>query len=646
MKLTLFFLFISISINAYEGCGSTKQDALLELSGKIRTTVQSEIKMSTSSIRTASSSEESIEEKVDTLSKNSTHLSLVNITYTKNNDMICASVNEEDQVKNTQELLSAALLLDKTNLPKDIDQKIKKLSKWLEQLDQLSYLVPEFYKPTKKQISKDKAILELTKKEKTFQDIYDASIAKSNSLIFKACESTKEEAFEALNKKLFKDRTKKEDDEGIFSKTASFFSSILSSSKDDTKMLELFSSNVLYSKDKSKQCAIVKKSDLLNIAKKLNSDVQRFQLNSLSKNPMKRYKEILNYQEHLNVTKALLELFENSFKKSDFKKITKLKQALADELKVTNPQYIKFEISGAQDIKIKVDDKKVEINKEIYLKKGEHTYTIAAKDKCPISDTFSLDLLDKEEVSKDLTDYNYPTVLFISEKDFRISIDGASYKSNIANTIKKCDTELRWMVKYSGQNKNGMIKLSAGEKKTIELNFLTSQELGVFNDAKTKNFTVQAGVKFSESLTPIISNNLEFIVESKPEHGELSLHEKGSFSYKAEKGYVGLDTFEYSIKTEDENSPPKIVNIKVSASNAPVIIPIVAKKEDNVSNIEEKPKEEEISVKENNNADEIRYQKFKAYVNSQENNIEKLKKLQSKYPKMFNRLLKEKMSGL
>ncbi len=661
MKLSYLFLLLSISLSAYEGCGLTKQDALLELSGKIRTTVQSEIKMTTSSVRTASSSQESIEHKVDTLSKNSTHLSLVKITYTKKQKTICATVKEIDQVKNTSDLLNAALLFDAANLPKNIDEKIKKLSKWLEKLDELNYLVPEFYKPTKKQLRKEKALLALTKKEKTFQDIYDSSIAKADALIFKACDSTKEDAFDALNKKLFANKTKKQDNEGIFGKASSFFTSIFSSSKDNSKMLELFSSQVFYSKEKKEQCAIIKKSDLLNVANTLNADIKRFQINALSPKPTIRYKEILNYQEHLNVTKALLELYSDKFTKSDFKRITKLKQALSDELKVTYPQYVKFEVSGAQKIKIKVDDKKVEANKEIYLKKGEHTYTIAAKDKCPITDTFSLDLFDKEDISKDLSDYNYPTVLFVGEKDFRISIDGELYKSNIANTIKKCDAELRWMVKFDGQNKNGILKLSAGEKKTIELNFLSTQELSIFNDAKTKNFQAQSGVKFSESLTPIMSNNLVFALESKPEHGELNLHEKGSFTYKAEKGYVGLDTFEYIIKTEDETSAPKIVNIKVSASDipavvVPVVAPVVAKKEDNQTKVEQtkvehikvvqKPKQEEISVKENDDANEIRYQKFKIYVNSQEQNIEKLKKLQSKYPKLFNRLLKEKMSGL
>lgn len=40
--------------------------------------------------------------------------------------------------------------------------------------------------------------------------------------------------------------------------------------------------------------------------------------------------------------------------------------------------------------------------------------------------------------------------------------------------------------------------------------------------------------------------------------------------------------------------------------------------------------------------DEGKYQRFKAYAETQKNDIEKLKKLQKKYPVMFQRLLKEK----
>jgi len=41
--------------------------------------------------------------------------------------------------------------------------------------------------------------------------------------------------------------------------------------------------------------------------------------------------------------------------------------------------------------------------------------------------------------------------------------------------------------------------------------------------------------------------------------------------------------------------------------------------------------------------EEERYQKFKIYVDKQGNNVEKLKKLQKRYPAMFERIVKEKL---
>jgi len=319
MKHLLILISISLSIYAYEGCGFTKQDALLELSGKIRTTVHNEITTKVSSTTTENSSEESIEEKVNSFSKNSTHLSLVKIKYTKIKNGFCAEVKEADQVQNTVDLFKTAITFDDKDLPTNTNEKIKKISKWLEKLDELSYLVPEFYKAQKDTPKKEEALATLSKKTKQFQDIYDETIAFADSLIFKSCEESKEDAFEELNKQLFKNKTKKKDDEGIFGKTASFFTSIFSSSNDNSKMLDIFDKKIIYAKKDKKQCAVIKKSDLLSMAVLLNDDTKRFNTNSLkSLLPMKKYKEILNYQEHLNVTKALLEVFPHKFSKSDF----------------------------------------------------------------------------------------------------------------------------------------------------------------------------------------------------------------------------------------------------------------------------------------------------------------------------------------
>jgi len=635
MKSIYILILLSLTLSAYEGCGVTKQDAIFELSGNIRTTVDSSTTIHTSS--TQNGDDETIEQKIDSLHKNSTHLSLVNITHSKKKNLHCASVEEKDQIKNTRDLFNIALLFDKKNLPTNIDEKIKKLSLWLNSLDELKYLVPSFYNTIKGGISKAQATLEIDKKIKNFQDIYDESITKANSLVFKACDDSKEEAFEELNKQLFKDKTKKKDDEGAFG----FFTSIFKSSQNDSKILDLFSKQIIYTKQEDKQCAMIKKDELLNVANNLNNDIERFSINTLSKLPKKRYDEIINYQEHLNVTKALITLFPKNFTKNNFTKISTTKQKLADILKTTYPQSVKFTVSGAENIVIKIDDKKVTINKEIYLKTGEHTYTISAKDKCPIIDTFTLDLKEDEEISKDFIDMNYPTVLFATDKSPSIIVNGVSLKVNVANPIKQCDGEVRYLEKYSGQSRDGEIELKPNGKTTIDLNFSTSQELAIFNDAKTKSFTTTTEIKISNSLTPISSKNLKFSIENKPDHGDLTLHEKGNFTYISDENFVGIDSFEYIIEANGEDSAPKIVNITVNNSTAPIAVKI--KKDDNKSIVEkviEAKKEIEEEIKEvAKKVDEKTQNSFNALMNSNRENIEKLKKFQAKYPEMFKNWL-------
>jgi uncharacterized protein YciU (UPF0263 family) len=647
MKSVFLFLSISISfatLHAYEGCAKTKQDALNELSGSIVTTVKSDVEISTQS----NSNDESIEERISSISKSSTHLSLVNINFEKRDGLICASIDPKDQVKNTHDLVQAALEVDAANLPENIDKKIEKLSEWLSKVEEANYLLAVFYKPTEKELSKVDAQKKLDAKEKELQDIYDNSIAKANSLVFRACASSKEDAFEDLNEKLFADKTKKKDDEGFFSKAGSFFSSLGSvfSSKDEGKMLDMFSKELIYKKDDKKQCAIIKKETLKHAADNLLGDVKRFNTNSLDKDPKKKYDEILNYQEHLNVTKALLEVFPDKYTKADFGVITDKKQKLANILKDTNPQYVLFTLSGASNIKVTLDDKPAKINEKIYLKTGEHTYKITADGKCPIVKSFEVELKDDTEVTEDLSEYNYPTVLFATDKTPNISVNGRSVKANVAETIKQCEGSVRYIANYSGQSKSGEIELSVNAKETVELKFLTPKELAVFNDAATKRFETTANEKMSQSLTSVSSPALKFSVEDDAQHGKVELHEAGSFTYTPAKDFVGRDSFSYTIEANGEDSAPKIVNIIIKNSNAPVA---VAKKiaqdlnetlESAKENVEEKVEEvkEELSKE--------RVDKFQAYLEklAEEGDIEKMKKVQAKYPDLFEAVLQRKLN--
>jgi hypothetical protein len=278
---------------------------------------------------------------------------------------------------------------------------------------------------------------------------------------------------------------------------------------------------------------------------------------------------------------------------------------------------------------------------------------VEAKDRCPIKGSFEISLKEDEKISEDFNDYMYPSVIFITNKSPNIVVDGNIFAANKKNIIKKCSDEpMRYLAKFSGQTKEGEIDIQANAKNTIELKFLTSQEIAVFNDAKTKNFSTTTQKKFSESLTPITSKNLKFSVSSGVDNGDLDLHEAGSFKYVSDKDFVGIDSFEYTVTANGEESAPKVVNITVNRSNAPVpIVPIVQKEDDNKTKEEPKVVKEEKKKETKKTEEEIkekekeeRYQKFKEYAEGKmkENDIEKLQKLKESYPDMFNRLLKEK----
>ncbi|SFV60513.1 hypothetical protein MNB_SM-7-764 [hydrothermal vent metagenome] len=429
-------------------------------------------------------------------------------------------------------------------------------------------------------------------------------------------------------------------------------------------MLDLFEKQIFYKKDKEKTCALVKKSDLFDIAKKLNLEVARFDKSMLDKDPKERYKQIKDFQEHLNVTKALISLFPERFNKSDFNKITHAKKILANALQNTHPQYVLFQVIGTtQPIYIKLNGKLVKPNTKIWLKPGKYNYTISSKGKCPISGEIELELLKDQTIEEDFSDMNYPLLTFYTKDGARIIANGKILKPNVENRIEKCEGEIKYIADFADQSKEGEIDLSPNLSQTIEIKFLTPKELEVFNNAKTKYFTTTDGVAISDSLTPVASKNLHFKIKDDPQHGELELDERGVFNYTPKKGYVGIDSFKYYIETDDDTSAPKVVNITINPSTAPTV-PVIAKKAPNDTNAtkaqkllndlnatkneivkETKQKSKEIKKKVTKVMDEERYQRFKAYVNSQQLSVEKLKKLQKAYPVMFKRLLKEKLEG-
>ncbi|HIM75200.1 MAG TPA: hypothetical protein EYM48_03275 [Campylobacterales bacterium] len=599
----------SIFSKTYEGCAPTKKEALYRLSGNIL----SRISTSDEQVIVVKNND-SVESKISSYSKATTNLSLVNIEYVKKENEVCAVVHKDDQTKYTKKLLKRALLYSVKNLPTDIDSKIQKLSIWNEDIKQLSFLLPAFLEDT------DKEQKILNTKEKAFTDLYTESIVYSEALFFKSCKSTQEDARKALNKKLFS-TTKKEESKGFFSSISS-----LISSDNTSDVLSIFDEQLISFKKDGNECVMLKKEELLNISKNMYADMQRVSENFLSKDAKKRYKEIDSLYEQLDVTNILLKLYPNYYKTNSFKELNDTKKRLSDIRKRTYPQFVLFNLSGAENISISLDNKPILNNEPQYIKNGNHTYKITAKGKCTLIASFDSDLFEDIAISKDLEGQSYPTVVFVTDKEPSIIVNGKVVKANITASINKCKDESRYVVKFAGQSISGRIDTNPGEANIIELNFLTSKELAVFNDAKTQKYSTISETAFSESLTIIHSDNFELSVTREPLHGELKLHASGSFEYISEKGFLGVDNFQYEIKTSQKTSAPKLVSINVLQS------PIA--KVETVASVQVKAKAVEKKMS-------VSYEDFKMYVESKELTAGFLQKVQKRFPEHFERLRKE-----
>jgi hypothetical protein len=647
MKKTLWFslLFTSSSLFAFEACAPSQNEALEKLSSMILSNVENSFTKQTS--QSINGEDENVDQKIDSILKVSSNLSLVKQNIFTKENLVCVSIEPNEQVEHTEQMLAKVLSLSSANLPKDINEKLKKTQEYLKDIEQTSNLVTAFLKPSyledPSKYNTQKINTNLQEKEKIFRDIYNDTLLKANAMVFKSCAQTKDKAYDALNEQLFKSKTKHKDDEGFFDKTASFFSSLNPFAKEQSKMLDLFAKEIRYIKDAKQECALIEKEKLHAVATLLNQEVQRFHTNSLSKNPKERYEQIKDFEEHLNVTKALLELFAKEFHTNDFAKITNTKKELATILQTTYPQALTFKVLGeVQNLKIMLGDKIVAANTPLYLQEGEYSYTLLAKGKCPIKGNLSLELLKDMSIDKDFSSQDLPVVNFYTKEGTRIIIGGKTISPNVATSLQKCEGELRYIASYANQEKSGIISLKPNLSKTIELRFFTPEELALFNDAKTKHFTTSSDLAFSDSLSSISHKDIAFDLEEDVKNGELKLHERGSFTYKAKEGFVGVDSFIYTIEVYGEKSPPKIANITVTPSKTPVVS-VQKVQENNVTKVVEiktdTTKKEE---------DEERYEKFKAFVekNMNEGNIEKVKKLQESYPDMFERILQEKQAGM
>ena len=145
-SLLLIPLFLYSTLDAkeesYKACAETLQQAKLELSGLMNSSVSSSMTKAQKS--TKDSDTERISSNITLNTKVATHLDLVNIKKTVENNQTCATAFHKDQVEHTKAMLKKSLLLDLKNLPKESKKRLEIVEKSLHDLENLSYAIPVF----------------------------------------------------------------------------------------------------------------------------------------------------------------------------------------------------------------------------------------------------------------------------------------------------------------------------------------------------------------------------------------------------------------------------------------------------------------------------------------------------------------------
>jgi hypothetical protein len=646
MKIYLLLLLsLSLFAKEYQICAPTFKEAKLELSGMINSSIYA-YSSSDQSVNTKNS-EELTHSKVQSISSVRSHLDLVNIQKTFQDNLVCAKVSHEDQVTHTQQLLKKVASYTVKELPANDKKRVDTLELWINTLNQLEYLIPVFITD----ISETTRV-SIYRKNKTFNDLYSKTLAKMQSEIFKTCDKTQELAHLKLQKKLFHHDKK---DESLFGS----FSSLFNSKEQQLSPLTFIEPLVQYHVENEKNCAFIRKQTLLTHTYSLQNE-SRFYLKSyLPQEPKEQINSLNTWSLHLQFTVQYMQLFNSKFKPSEINTLNNQIQTLQKIKKSINPQFVIFNIQNSTQLSIKLNNKVVLPNTKYYLKEGTHYYKIEAQNRCTLEKEFDLDENEEMTIDEDLNDYTYPKVFFISNKQATLYVDGETIAINKKVTIPTCSGKVIYTINYLDQNYKGFIDLEASSTIQKEFEFLSAAELTLFKNSKTKNFTAISSEKFSDSLTPIESEQLFFNLEDSPEHGDVDLDKSGHFVYQSEENFIGRDSFSYTVSSSQKESSTRIVHIIVKKD-----ILAVAKKQEvalvpKVQKMPEEKKEEKVEEKKENlqakkeaiiiestvadssPKESVDYNKLSSFLYKNIKNMDVLKEAQKRYPLSFKRWLQE-----
>jgi len=621
--LLLVILFISSQVEAktYSICADNYEKAKLELASMINSSISRV--QSKDVISHRSNDSEDVFSSIAQSSRVESHLDLVDIQLSIRGDQKCAQVDSEQQENHTRSLLQQTKTFTVNNLPEDKNKKVAMLDEWLRTITATQQMINVFG-----QNYPAKESSELSSRYKKLSDLHTETVLAIENLVFKGCGDSKQEALQTLNQEIF--TTRKEEDKGFLDALTSVF-------KDEKELpVSLFSAYIEHRDHENNQCAYLVKAKLLNIALNMKNKINTFNPNSLPEDPKQSYKTLENWISHVDITHSLMTVFDSDFTLAQLNNTQALKNTLEKKFNKLIPQSITFHASGATNVKITLNGKKITLNQKSYVPEGVYNYVLSSPGFCDAKDSITIDKLEDEVIDIDFDGYEYPTVLFISDNNFTAMVDGIPVKPNVRTKIKRCDIKVPYLVKSATQSYKDSIYLRAGGSITKEFSFLNKQELAIFSNAKTKQFTVRNDEKISDSLTSYSSKKLIFKIENQPSSGNLNLDDSGHFVYTPEAGYVGKVNFEYRIENDGDESPIKVALITVTGKGKQLVAPAVstAKKQQNQTE-EENTEAKKVKLAESEeNVDQAKLEAF-LFQKLEEKDIETLKAAQARFPKAF-----------
>lgn len=146
-----------------------------------------------------------------------------------------------------------------------------------------------------------------------------------------------------------------------------------------------------------------------------------------------------------------------------------------------NTQFVKVNVTGAK-ASLKIDNKSKKMGEEVFLKPGNHTYTIISNEYCPINRNVKLVAAKDQQIIIDLTKNAFPRLNINSNKSSaKLKINGTSWALGSDKVFNVCDGQkVAYTVEYyDGKEKlreTGVFSLKPGNSEVKSFDFLSAQE--------------------------------------------------------------------------------------------------------------------------------------------------------------------------